>query len=240
MFSSTADLYDVVYGSFKDYGAEATKVAALIRGALPNAASVLDVACGTGEHARLLSERAGFSVDGLDLDRDMVGIAQSKNPSGRFTVGDMTEFELGRTYDVVLCLFSSIGYLRTLENVVSALSAFRRHLAPGGVVIVEPWFQPSEIQSPTVRQMIVEQAGLVVVRMSHMVRDDRISRLRFDYLVGRPEGIEHFSEMHEMGLFTVAEMLDCFAAAGLEVSHDPVGLIGRGLYVGRNRNDGSS
>jgi ubiquinone/menaquinone biosynthesis C-methylase UbiE len=68
MFSASAELYDLVYSGFKDYAAETAQLVALIRQAHPQARTVLDVACGTGEHARLLVEQHGFEVDGLDLD----------------------------------------------------------------------------------------------------------------------------------------------------------------------------
>lgn len=45
--------------------------------------------------------------------------------------------------------------------------------------------------------------------------------------------IEHFTEMHETGLFKHDEYLGAFMAAGLDVVHDPDGLGGRGLYIGR-------
>jgi hypothetical protein len=78
-----------------------------------------------------------------------------------------------------------------------------------------------------------ENAELKVVRMSQITVEDRLSRIRFEYLIGRPTGIEHATENHELGLFTTAEMTDCFVAAGLSVSHDPLGLAGRGLFTAR-------
>ena len=56
MFSESAELYELIYSRFKDYAAEAERIATLIRRVHPSAQRILDVACGTGEHARLLSE----------------------------------------------------------------------------------------------------------------------------------------------------------------------------------------
>ena len=63
-------------------------------------------------------------------------------------------------------------------------------------------------------------------------RRDNIALLDFHYLVATPEGIEHFTEHHELGLFTDAEYQHAFTRAGLDVTHDAGGLIGRGLYIG--------
>lgn len=241
MFSATADLYDLVYSSFKNYVAEADQIAALIRTARPSTGqdastaptTILDVGCGTGEHARLLGERHGFRVDGIDLDPNFVRIARGKNVMGAFSEADMTAFDLGRRYDVVMCLFSSIGYVRTLDNLLRTFESFRRHLAPGGAILVEPWFTPEALAPGPTRHMVVQRDNPTIVRMSHIACEGRLSRLRFEYLVGRPDGITHLAELHEMGLFTVEETLECFRAAGLHATHDPNGLIGRGMYVAR-------
>ena len=52
------------------------------------------------------------------------------------------------------------------------------------------------------------------------------------HLVATPEGVEHFVEHHEMGLFTHEEYLDAVAAAGLKSVYNEQGLTGRGLYLG--------
>jgi SAM-dependent methyltransferase len=233
MFSASADLYDLLYSGFKDYAAEVAEIAATIRRAHPRARTVLDVACGTAEHARLLAEEHGFEVDGLDLDPAFVRIARGKLPHGSVHEADMTSFELPRRYDAIVCLFSSIGYVRTLENVGRTLERFRHHLAEGGIVLVEPWFTPGVLEPGRIFVNTAEAAGVTVCRMSHAEVEDRLSRMRFEYLVGRAEGIEHASEVHELGLFTTEEMLECFRQAGLRAEHDPRGPYGRGLFVGR-------
>jgi SAM-dependent methyltransferase len=190
----------------------------------------LDVACGTGEHARLLAER-GFVVDGLDVDANFVRLSRHKHPSGRFYEADMASFRLPLRYDVVMCLFSSIGYLRTLDRVSSALACFRDHLAPGGVIIVEPWFAPGVLDENRVGRNSGEADGIHIIRTSRMELQPHLSRIHFDYEITDATGTRHASEVHELGLFSNEELMATFRAVGLLPEHDPKGLTDRGLYV---------
>lgn len=231
MFRETAEHYDRIYG-FKDYAAEAAEIRRRIRAEHPGATSLLDVACGTGEHAKHLATE--FEVHGIDLERRFVERARAKVPGGRFEVADMRDFDLGRRYDVVQCLFSSIGYLTEPEDVVAALHRFRRHLAPGGVVLVEPWLTPERFEPGHVGMTVVDEPDLKICRMNASSREGRISRLDFHYLIAEGGEITHRTELHELALYSVAEMLGFFERAGLAARHEPEGLIGRGLYVGRS------
>lgn len=234
MFSKTAELYDVIYGSFKDYDAESERIASLLASVAPGAESVLDVGCGTGEHARHLSGH-GYAVDGLDIEPGFVEVAQRKLPESRIWRADMAGFSLDRSYDVVLCLFSSIGYLCELKRVERALGCFRRHLNPGGVALVEPWFEPSGWRAGSTYLHSAESDSLKVARLSHSEVEGRISTLDFHYLIATAEGIEHRRETHRLGLFTRGEMIGCFERAGFDgVEYDANGLIGRGMYIARH------
>lgn len=233
MFSESAELYDAIYGMFKDYAAESERLATLIRSAHVGARTILDVACGTGEHARILTERFGFHVDGVDLDPGLLAVARKKLPGSTFVEADMSEFRLDRRYDVVMCLFSSIGYLKTLPRVVAALMRFREHLAPNGVILVEPWFPPGFLQDGYSATNTAEFAGGRVERTSKTKVTPRLSTLMFDYRVERGSEISRASEVHELGLFTSEEMLASFREAGLIPIFDPVGLSDRGLYTAR-------
>lgn len=56
--------------------------------------------------------------------------------------------------------------------------------------------------------------------------------LDFHYLVATPRGVEYFTERHDLALFPHEAYLEAFRASGLDVTYDPEGLIGRGLYIG--------
>ncbi len=166
MFSRSAELYDQIYGQIKDYADESRRVAELLGRLHTGARTLLDVGCGTGEHGRLLARDHDYDVDGLDVEPDFVRLARRKHPDRTFTRGDMTDFDLGRRYDAVLCLFSSIGYVKTLENVERALRRFRAHLAGGGVVVLEPWIEPDAWHTGRVFLHTAESEEVTVCRMA--------------------------------------------------------------------------
>ena len=230
MFSETAEYYDLLYSTIKDYAREVPEIAAMLRRLNPQARTVLDVGCGSGEHARRLGA-AGFVVDGIDLDPVFIQIARGKHLAGTFVVADMANFHLGRAYDAVICLFSSIGYVRTLARVESALRCFREHLADGGVVLVEPWFPPGFLTDGFVMRNEGADDGVRIVRNSRTEIDGRISRLHFDYEITDARGTRRTQEIHELGLFTVDEQLAAFTRAGLDARFEPVGFCDRGLFI---------
>jgi SAM-dependent methyltransferase len=231
MFSATADLYDLIYESIKDYRTEAAAIAATIRRHLPSARTVLDVACGTGEHARYLATEHGFRVDGIDLEPRFVELARVKVPDGTFRTADMTAFDLGTRYDAVLCLFSSIGYAKDVAQLRRAIAGMTRHVREGGVLIVEPWFEPDAMEHGHVTCITARNNDVTVCRMSFTEITDHRSRLHFEYLIGSRTGLQRVSETHELGLFTRAEMEAAFHAAGVACVFDGHGITGRGLYV---------
>jgi SAM-dependent methyltransferase len=229
VFGKSARFYDALYG-FKDYEAASRRLSEILHDRLPMGRTLLDVGCGTGRHLASLARE--YDVQGLDLNEELLGVARARCPGVTFHQGDMTRFDLGRRFDVVVCLFSAIAYVRTLERMRQTIACFVRHLEPGGCVVVEPWFTPEQYRAPTITANLVDQPQLKIAWMYTSRRADTLALLEIFYAAGTPAGIETFSEVHELGLFTHAEYVEAFIDAGLSVEHDPVGLFDRGLYIG--------
>ena len=233
MFSKSEAYYDALYETLgKDYANETEKAHRLIQKYCQSGGrNLLDVACGTGTHAGYLSRY--YKVEGMDLDSDMVSLARKKHKEIRFFQADMMNFNLNRRFDAITCLFSSIGYVKNKTNLNKTIKTMVRHLRYGGVIMVEPWFTSEQWTVGRIYSLHASTPELKITRMSHSGRRGNISILEFQYLVGTEKGIEHFTETHELGLFTHKDYLNAFRSANLDAFYDKKGLDGRGLYIGR-------
>jgi len=137
---------------------------------------------------------------------------------------------------VVTCLFSSIAYAKTVPGLDQAIATMAGHLVPGGVLLVSRFFSPEEWFPVHPHAVFVDEPDLKLARINVSGQEGTVAILDFHYLVGTPEGVEHFTERHELGLFTDEEYRHAFTAAGLKVAQDPEGIVGRGLYIGTPAN----
>lgn len=227
----SAQVYDRVY-AWKDYRAEARRVRELVqRFGPPQAQTLLDVACGTGSHLAYLSR--WYDVTGIDANREMLRQARRKLPRVRLVHGRMQDFRLGQRFDVITCLFSAIGHVRSRRDLTRTLANFARHLNPGGVVIVEPWLTPEEYQSGSVHLATSGTADQPIARMNSSQRRGNRSVMDMHYLVAEGGKVLYWVERHDLALFNVPTQLEAFRTAGLTARHIRSRFTTqRGLYVG--------
>lgn len=228
MFEKSPQFYDAIY-SFKDYETEAEELHAIIQQHRPSARSLLDVACGTGRHIELMRDR--YEIEGVDIDANLLEIAAARNPGIPMHAADMITLDLGRSFDVVMCLFSSIGYVETVPNLMRTTASLARHVTPGGLLLIEPWLTPEIFTEGHIGLVTVEEEEIKVARMNVAGLADGVTVLDLHYLVGTAQGVEHFVETHRLGLFGDDQYRDAITTAGLELKEEAHDLTGRGLYV---------
>jgi len=227
----TGEIYDLIYAD-KDYEGQAVKLTELIDSSCESGGNrVLEAACGTGTYMQLLKPH--FSVDGFDLSAEQVDAAKMRLPGARIERADMLDFDMGGQYDAVLCLFSSIGYLKTKANLDKAMANMAKHTLPGGLVIVEPWLKAEDLKPGHTSIEQGKNEHLAVQRMGKLTKEGNITSLAMHHMIGTDSGVEHFVETHELALFTDDEFTDAFRKAGLSIEIDPKGLTGRRLCIGK-------
>jgi SAM-dependent methyltransferase len=229
VYSTSAEYYDLIYAK-KDYRGETDRLRELFRRFAPQGRTILDIACGTGEHLRLLPE---YAVSGIDLEPAFVEIANEKRPDGNFQIADMQRFELGAKFDILICLFSAIGYLLTAESILSALGCFKAHLAPGGAIFIEPFIEPDAWRTGEAHIITGEDGRRKVCRLMTSDRQGDVAILIGHHLFADGISVRHAVEQHELLLLGRDQWQDFFRQAGLSAEYLADAFSSRGLYVAR-------
>ena len=131
-YDTLGKYYDSIMG---DQRASAQAVRKLLWGHHPRARTLLDLACGTGSILAHLARR--YEVAGLDLSPVLLAMARKKLPRTPLYEGDMKSFDLGGSFDAVVCLLDSINHLRKFSDWQRVFVRVHRHLNPSGIFVFD-------------------------------------------------------------------------------------------------------
>ncbi|MEI8230002.1 MAG: class I SAM-dependent methyltransferase [Candidatus Peregrinibacteria bacterium] len=232
LYRSLAKYYDRIY-SWKNYRKEVKKLESLIHQYQQSSGKrLLEVGCGTGGHLNFLQKN--FDCMGVDLNPEMLMEARKKLKAVPLKKADMTTLNLRKKFDVILCLFSSIGYARTKSDLKRTIENFSKHLVTGGVVIIEPWFQREEVKKWHPDLTIYDGSDTKIARIGATTVKGDCTVTEMSYLIGDADGkIWHTQDQHVMRLFEKKKVLNMMEKAGLDSCFLATGLMKRrGLLVG--------
>lgn len=232
MYKEIAKYYDLIY-SWKDYKKEIKIIKKLIpKYKKSKGKELLDIGCGTGQHLRYLKN--SFICTGIDSNEEMLKIAKKNVKGVAFKKADMANFNLRKKFDVILCLFSSIGYVKTYADLKKTINNFSRHLKTGGIVIIEPWFTKSAFKAGLPAMTTYDRKNIKIVRLNVSRVKNNISILDMYFLVAeKGEDVKHYVDRHELGLFDISQTLKFMKEAGLDAKFLKNGLMkDRGLFAG--------
>ena len=232
MYDDFAEIYDLIY-SFLDYKKAAKKVKNLIiKNKKTNGNKLLDVGCGTGKHLSYLKK--DFECTGVDISKQLLDIARKNYENIRFIQADMISLDLNELFDAVVCLFSSIGYVRTYDNLDKTIRNFSSHLKPGGVTIIEPWFTKSNFIDGLISMTTYDDENIKIARQNVTKIEGDLSLFDMHYLVTKKgKDVTYFKDHHELGLFDWDKTLEIMRRAGFEARFIEKGLeADRGLFIG--------
>ena len=131
-YDSFAQFYDAVNGEPQELTHQLLDV--LARHA-PDARSLLELGCGTG--AVLAGLGSGLSRTGIDVSERMLAHARRRCPDVRLVTGDITDFDLHETFDVVICVFDTVNHVTTLEGWASVFANAAAHLRDNGLFVFD-------------------------------------------------------------------------------------------------------
>lgn len=232
IYKDLAKYYDFIY-SFKDYKVEAERIKELVaKYKKTKGKDLLEIACGTGKHAQYLKKY--FRIMATDVNTGILGVARRNIKGAVFKRADMVNLNLKKEFDVIVCLFSSIGYVKTYANLKKTIEGFAKHLKQGGVVIIEPWFTKEVYIVDTPHMTTYDGKDIKIARLSVSKAKGIVSIMDMNYLIAeRGKDVKHFVDRHELGMFDIERMKEIMEKSGLKtkfVTSDRKN--NRGLLVG--------
>lgn len=217
IYKELAHYYDIVY-SMLPYQKEVVELRKIIRKYNKSKGKdLLEVACGTGNFLVPFSKE--FQCTGVDLNDGMLRIAHKKLKGTGVELHrmDMTTLNLGKQFDVVMCLFSSIAYVQTDARLAQTIQRLAQHTKPGGVVIIDPFFPPEAFIDCNVHLDTLKRKDVILVRGGYSRKRGNHATIDYHYLIlDRKRGTHHFLDRHELGLFKRVRIQKLMEKEGLK------------------------
>ncbi len=233
LYDQLSPYYDLIYAA-KDYEGEARYQVQLIeKYKRSSGRDLLEMACGTGRYLEFFAR--GFTCTGLDLNPAMLRIARKRVPEARLVHGDMLSTKLGRQYDVVACLFSSIGYVRGSRNLRKVIRNFGDHLKPGGVMLISPWLSKEDFEVGMPRLDIYESKDIKIARAEvSRLKGKNSSLINFNWMIAeRNKPVRHVADdIHELTMHSHEDFMAAMSEAGMRGRFLRDRKAVRGLYLG--------
>jgi SAM-dependent methyltransferase len=210
-YGRLADIYDFVMRHV-DYRAWADYVEAAFARHGVNPVRVLDLACGTGTMALELSRR-GYDTTGVDASEEMLVVARRKaGAAGRaipFCAADLRRVEGFPPFDAALCLYDSMNYMMSAEEMAEALRQVRPLVGPGGVFVFDVCTEANSLRY--FRDMTEREAGEGFAYVRHSFYRDGIQTNDFTIRF-QPSG-ESVRETHRQRIYPVRAVFETIASS---------------------------
>jgi SAM-dependent methyltransferase len=211
-----AKYYDDIYFKEDVYKKEAERISQIIETYKKSEGNkLLDVACGTGTHFKFFTQK--YDVSGLDYSQQMLKIAKKKYPNIRLFHYSMDKFNLNTRFDVIVCLYGSIAFVKTVQRLNRTISNFADHLNPNGLLLIVPWSCREKFRDKIVTDR-VKKNGTKIVRMENVQKrgSDKVA-IESHYLIGKNRKIQYIRSKSVIGLFSRANYLNAISKAGLKL-----------------------
>jgi len=204
MIKKFSKYYDAIYYD-KDYSAECSFIKKILKDHSMSGKKILDMGCGTGTHAILLS-KDNFDVTGVDLSNQMITLAKQKVKNSELSInflqGDMTTINLKQKFDVCISMFSSLCYLTDIPTFKKTLKNICKHLKKDGILIFDFWNGNAVLHDlPNPRTKKVKNDSIIITRLSKpfLNLESQTCSLKYDFTITKNSNIlETFSETHTM------------------------------------------
>jgi SAM-dependent methyltransferase len=204
LYQKFAQYYDLIY-QWKDYAGEVEFIKKVVeRHKDSNVNHLLEVACGTGNHTQELVK--SYNVTAVDLNSNMLDIARDKLPDVEFILQDMKQLNLGRKFDIIVCLFSSINYHADIGSLERTLKLFYSHLNPSGLLIFDLGISLDNWDEGRISLDTVVEDDLQIARICQSRLKSGVFNADFVFLVKKNGKVDFDIDQHQIGVFSTKKV----------------------------------
>ena len=220
MFEAELAKYYDIMRQYRDYDDECGFVDTLIRKNVPRAKSVLDLCCGTGEHAIRMA-RLGYAVTGVDQSQDMLNIAVDKANASSLSIDfvckDIFKLEVKEKFEVSYCLGYTFLYMTTNSDARRFFKTVRNALMPGGLFIVDFINGLSLIKDFDKDEFTYQHKGATIKQHERSYLDKRrgVKHLDFEYeIIDNSGGVRRIHAEEDLRIFYENEVQSLLSDCG--------------------------
>lgn len=214
-------------------------IAAIDRYLLPTlgeAASILDVCCGTGQLAHVLAGR-GYRLTGIDGSAEMLRHARVNAPEVELIETDVRQLRLDERFDAAYSTFDSLNHLLTIEDLRLAFANVRRALRPGALFLFDLNMAEAFEIRWSGKMAIDEEEGACFIRFRYD-REARLGYCRVTMFRPDPDQVTCWRRSRvelEQRCYSEQEVRDALETAGMELLsvHDATNDLGMVGHAGR-------
>ena len=202
---------------------------------LPPGSKILDLCCGHGRHSVLLAER-GYQVTRQDLSQVFLDRAKANAEKAgvevRWIQEDMRYIPFEDEFDAVINIFTAFAYLESQAEDQKVLDQVFKALKPGGLFLMETINRDAFMRRFMPYSISHHEDGLIVLEERHF--NLLTSRMEVQVTMIQPDGTRSLHG-HAMRFYTLTELADMLAAAGLQLAAYHGGLDGSELTLDSHR-----
>ena len=199
-YKEFAKYYDRFYKN-KDY----EKEVGFLMNFIKEGDEIIDIGCGTGIHASLISQK-GFYVDCLDLNDEMLEVAKTRLKSN-FYSQNILNINIDKKYDVIISMFAVLNHLKSVDELEKCLSNLRGILKDDGKIIIDlhnPQSSGSKKDSFDNMTRVMEW---------NYDKKNRIENSKITFMIG----YKRYDDSHVFKIFNIDEVKECCTKIGLKV-----------------------
>ena len=221
IFNNYAKYYDLIYKK-KNYLRETKYIHNLLK-FNKSKKNVLEIGCGTGEHAICLS-KYNYKIFGIDMSNNMIKIAKSKNYDKnklKFKTLDVLKLNHKKKYDSIISMFHVINYLTTKKKIIKAFKNINKSLKNNGLFLFDFWYAPAVRKKQlAIRSKSFANKNLVITRkVTPKLYKKNITKINIK--ISLKNKINHqtkfFLENHKVRYFEIYELKKILNLSGFNI-----------------------